>query len=296
MIQHREIFILPSVGEYLANLPLTSLRSAAAETETNDKTRGAEHMETNTATCPRVSVSVWLPAAAHTQLRGHTAAATVSASLPVLARRAAAAAVSAPGGRVGIAAPDDVAVEALRDSGYRLNGLVAALNEQLSAPRGSGTGAQYRALAVRIAPAVDEVARAAVEVRLAPGGHRHTGPEMASDGQQWKLVRVTTDPGTLTRWEQTAAVAGFRSVANWIRDSMAGVYPLPIARPPALATIQARTLVGRIGGLIAQVQLAADQIAVIDRLCSGVAETASTVLAEVLESLVTYGGDIKARR
>lgn len=32
VIQHREIFILPSVGENLANLPLTSLRSAAAET------------------------------------------------------------------------------------------------------------------------------------------------------------------------------------------------------------------------------------------------------------------------
>ncbi|MBE5507622.1 hypothetical protein QMY57_25825 (plasmid) [Mycobacteroides abscessus subsp. abscessus] len=254
-------------------------------------------MEANTGTRSRVSVSVWLPAAAHTQLREHTTDAMAPASLPVLARQAAAAAVAAPGGRVGIPAPDDVAVEALRDTGYRLNGLVAALNEQLSASAGAaGTSAQYRALAVRIAPAVDEVARAVAEVRLPPSGHLHTGPEMASAGQQWKLVRVTTDPGTLTRWEQTAAVAGFRSVANWIRDAMAGTYHLPIARAPALATIEARTLAGRIGGLIAQVQLAADQVAVIDRLCSGPAETASTVLAEVLESLVTYGGDIKARR
>lgn len=249
-----------------------------------------------TTTCSRVSVSVWLPLAAHTQLRGHATDATASVSLPVVARQAAAAAVAAPGGRVRLAAADAAAVARLRDTGYRLNGLVAALNEQLSAPRRSGTGAQYRALAVRIVAAADEVAKAAVQVRLRPDVHLYTGSEMTSSGQQWKLVRVTTDPGTLARWEQTATVAGFGSVANWIRDAMAGVYQLPIPRPPALTTIQARTLVGRIGGLVAQVQLAADQIAVIDRLCSGPAETASTVLAEVLESLVMYGGDIKARR
>lgn len=245
----------------------------------------------------RVSVSVWLPVAAHSQLRQQTAA---GASLPVLARAAGAAAVAAPGGRVGLAVPDAAAVEGLRAVGYRLNGLVAALNEGLGGVAG-GAGrrasvAQHRAVAARVAPVLGEVIEAVGGVRLWPPRNRQEiGVQMMS-GEPWKLVRVTTDPGTVARWESAAHVAGFRSVANWLRDGLAGVHQLPIARPPALVTIEARSVVGRVAGLVAQVQLAADEIAVIDRVCGSAAERAGVVLAAALDSLVAYGGDVKARR
>ncbi|MFV8279840.1 hypothetical protein ACNQPY_26280 [Mycobacteroides abscessus] len=251
-------------------------------------------MDTGTATPSRVSVSVWFPFPAHEQLRARAQ----GASLPVLARQAAVLGVAAPGGRVAMPGPAEDSVEQLRAAGYRLNGLVAALNEALVS---GASVAQYRGLAARISPLLVQVAEVAADVQLHPPVHRRPWLLPASDdddddGPGWKLVRVTTDPATAARWTQAAAVAGFRSVANWLRDGLAGVHQLPIARAPMLATIEARTLVGRIGGLIAQVQLGADQIAVIDRLCSGPAETASTVLSQVLESLVMYGGDIKARR
>ncbi|MBN7314882.1 hypothetical protein [Mycobacteroides abscessus] len=244
------------------------------------------------------AVWVWLPAASHAVIR--LLAGQRAASLPMLARQAAAAAVAAPGGRVGIGAPDDVAVEALRTMGYLLNGAVAALNEMLAAPGSGATVAQYRAIAARLAPLLGEVADAAGALVLdVPSGVRARARDdgASADPQgRWRKIMVTTDALTLTRWKAAADAAGFTSVPNWIRDAMAGSYQLAIPRPPALATIQARTLAGRIGGLVAQVQLAADQIAVIDRICSGPAETASTVLSQVLESLLMYGGDIKARR
>lgn len=248
-------------------------------------------MGTVTAAPQRVSVSVWLPVAAHEQLRQQ---AVVGGSLPVLARAAAAAGVAAPGGRVGMPAPDGAAVERLRDAGYRLNRLVAALNEGLV---GTATIAAHRALATRIAPLLMEVGQAAHGVRLHPPAHRpFSGSEKDGGGQGWRLVRVTTDPATAARWESASGVAGFRSVANWMRDAMAGAYGLAIPRPPALVTVEARAVVGRVLGLVAQVQLAADEVAVIDRVCSAPAESAGTELAACLESLVVYGGDVKARR
>lgn len=259
-------------------------------------------MESNTATRSRMSVSVWLPLAAHTQLehwRG-SGEADGAGSLAMLVRAAGAAAVAAPGGRVNLAAPDAAAVDQLRTSGYRLNGLVAALNEGLGGVTGvagpRATVAWHRAVAARIAPVLGEVIDAAAAVRLRPLKNRPEDGQMMAGEQPWKLVRVTTDPGTVARWELAAKAAGFRSVANWLRDGLAGVHQLPIARPPALATIDARSVVGRVSGLIAQVQLAADEIAVIDRVCGPVAERAGEALAMSLDSLVVYGGDVKARR
>lgn len=250
-------------------------------------------MAATTASPQRVSVSVWLPvAAAHEQLRQQA-----DGSLPVLARAAAAAGVAAPGGRVGMSAPDGAAVEGLRDAGHRLNRLVAALNEGLV---GTATIAAHRALAARIGPLLVEVGQAAHGVWLRTPVHRPLsgfGDEVGSSEESgWRLVRVTTDPVTLARWEQAAEVAGFRSVANWVRDALAGAYQLAIPRPPALTTMEARAVVGRVSGLVAQVQLAADEVAVIDRVCSAAAESAGTELAGCLESLVVYGGDVKARR
>ncbi|SIN21267.1 hypothetical protein [Mycobacteroides abscessus] len=249
-------------------------------------------MGADTAAPPRVSVSVWLPVAAHAQLRARAQ----GVSLPVLARQAAVAGVGAAYGRVAMPGPADATLMQLRAVGYRLNGLVAALNEALAV---GASVAQCRALAARIAPLLGEVAQAALAIRLPTPRYPRNQPALESDtddGAGWKLVRVTTDPDTAARWTQAAAVAGFRSVANWIRDCLAGVHQLPIARPPMLATIEARTVVGRIGGLVAQVQLAADEIAVVDRVCGPPAETAGAVLSGVLDSLLVYGGDIKARR
>ncbi|SIN56244.1 hypothetical protein [Mycobacteroides abscessus] len=253
-------------------------------------------MGIDTASPPRVSVSVWLASAAHDELRDQAR----GASLPVLARQAAAVGVAAAAGRVGMPGPAAASVTELRAVGYRLNGLVAALNEALAM---SATVAQYRALAARIAPMLGQVAEVAADVQLHPPVHRRQGPMSepghdadCDDGLGWKLVRVTTDPATAARWTQAAAVAGFRSVANWLRDALAGVYQLPIARPPMLATIEARSVIGRVSGLVAQVQLAADEIAVVDRVCGSAAERAGEVLSAALESLVRYGGDIKARR
>lgn len=253
-------------------------------------------METDVATPPRVSVSVWLPVAAHAQLRAQSQ----GAGLPVLARQAAASGVAAPDGRVAMLTAEGATVDALRAAGYRLNGLIAALNEALAA---QASVVQYRALAARIAPLLGEVAQVGIAVRLPPPRYPHDRPLAGYGGRSddgggpgWKLVRVTTDPDTAARWTQAAAVAGFRSVANWLRDCLAGVHQLAISRPPMLATIEARAVAGRVSGLVAQVQLAADDIAVIDRVCGPPAETAGAVLVDVLESLVMYGGDIKARR
>lgn len=244
------------------------------------------------------AVWVWLPEPAHAVVRGRAEAAGVS--MPVLVRQAAEAAVGSPGGRIKMPAPPVEAVERLRAAGYRLNGLVAALNEMLA---GVSTLAQYRALAAQLRPMLNEVSGAAAEVRVDASVQRTQAGDQDSDDTvpagsegRWKKIMVTTDSTTLSRWESAAEAAGFRSMPNWIRDAMAGTYQLAIPRPPALVTIQARTVVGRVSGLVAQVQLAADQIAVVDRICSGPAETAGTELAACLESLVVYGGDVKARR
>lgn len=246
-------------------------------------------MRTATDLPSRVSVSVWLPVSAHEQLRERAQ----GASLPVLARSSAAVGVAAPGGRVAMTAPDGAVVERLRAAGYRLNGLVAALNEGLA---GTATIAQYRALAARIVPLLEEVADIADAVQLRPPLHRSLVGSDNGDGWGWKMVRVTTDPDTQARWQRVTQVSGFRSVANWVRDAIAGVHGLAIPRPPALATMEARSVVGRVTGLVAQVQLAADQVAVVDRVCGGRAESAGTFLAVALDSLVSYGGDVKARR
>lgn len=249
-------------------------------------------MEIDTAARPRVSVSVWLPVAAHRQLRGQVQ----GVSLPVVARAAASVGVDAPGGRVAMPGPAEASVAELRAVGYRLNGLVAALNEALS---DAATIAQYRALAARIAPLLGEVAQVAADVQLRSPVHHRQWPLAGSDdddGLGWRMVRVTTDLDTLARWTQVAQVAGFRSVANWMRDCLAGVHQLAIGRPPTLVTIETRAVIGRVSGLVAQVQLAADEIAVVDRVCSLGAESAGTELAVALESLVFYGGDVKARR
>ena len=97
-------------------------------------------------------------------------------------------------------------------------------------------------------------------------------------------------------WSAAANAAGFRSVANWVRDALAGLYGLAMARPPAPATIDARAVAGRVAGLIAQTETAVADWPIgapgLDRRV----EAAADALWAALESLIGYGGDPKARR
>ncbi|MFQ2845600.1 hypothetical protein [Mycobacterium paragordonae] len=244
-------------------------------------------------TLTRVSVSVWLPAAAHTVLAA--VAIGEGVSLPVLARRAAAVAVETAGGRVWMLSPSVQAVEELRDSGHGLNRLLPAAGGVLSA-------AQRGALARRMAVVLDRVSTAAAGVCIsAPaGGRRRVGSASgaaAGDRVGWRLVRVTTDPDTARLWAAVAQAAGFRSVANWVRDGLAGSYGLEVARPPSVITADARQVCGRVLGLIAQTEAIT-----LDWPYGGGEELGRRVEAAggavwaALESLIGYGGDPKARR
>lgn len=239
-------------------------------------------------TFARVSVSVWLPTPVHTHLAAMAAADGVS--LPVLARRAAAAAVEASGGRVGMAAPAVEAVEELRAAGYGLNRLLPA------ADAAAGVAVQA-AVGKRIAAVLDRITMAADGVRL----NRPVGGTVGADRDElaarWRLVRVTVDPAVAQMWKSVAQVAGFRSVANWVRDALAGTYGLDLARPPAPATIDARAVAGRVLGLVAQAETTiSDWPAAAGGGCEQRIAAAADALYAALHSLVAYGGDPKARR
>lgn len=245
-----------------------------------------------TDTLTRVSVSVWLPAQQHASLA--VVAASEGVSLPVLARRAAAIAVAAAGGRVAVASPSVEAVDELRAAGHGLNRLLPATSGVL-------TAAQCGALAGRMVVVLDRVTTAATEVRIMAPAGRHSAASAggaedrraAGSGDGWRLVRVTTDLDTHELWAVAAQVAGFRSVANWVRDGLAGCYGLGVARPPTAATVDARQVCGRVLGLIAQTE--ALDWPHDDGLGRRV-EAAGGAVWAVLESLIVYGGDPKARR
>lgn len=148
-------------------------------------------------------------------------------------------------------APAADAVEQLREAGHALNRLLPAMSTAC-------TDAQRSAIAARITAALDRITAAATGVRLTapagPGGGGGGGGGSGGDG--WRLVRVTIEPATVEVWSAAAAAAGFRSVANWVRDALAGLYGLAVARPPTPVTIDARTVAGRLLGLIAQTETA----------------------------------------
>jgi hypothetical protein len=238
------------------------------------------------ATLARVSVSVWLPPAGHAALAA--AAGVEGVSLAVLARRAAVAAVEAAGGRVVMAAPSADAVEELRAAGHALNRLLPAASAASSA-------AARAAIAEHIAAALDRIIAAATRVRIrTPAGARGAIP-LCADRGGWRLVRVTADPHSVSVWSAAAAAAGFRSVANWVRDALAGAHGLDLPRPPAPATIDARAVAGRVLGLVAQTETA-----VAGWPAGGVLddriEAVAAALYVALGSLVACGGDPKARR
>lgn len=241
-----------------------------------------------TDTLTRVSVSVWLPAPVHVHLAA--LAAVEGVSLPVLARRAAAAAVEAPGGRVGMAMPDAEAVEDLRAAGYGLNRLLPAADGAV------GVAAQA-AIGDRIMAVLDRITAAAGGVRLAPPVGGIVGGGRGGPVARWRLVRVTVDPAVVEVWKLVAEVAGFRSVANWVRDALAGAHGLDLARPPAPATIDARAVAGRVLGLVAQAETTiSDWPAAPSGGCEQRIAAAADALYAALHGLVAYGGDPKARR
>ncbi|ASW93253.1 hypothetical protein CKJ54_24695 (plasmid) [Mycobacterium marseillense] len=236
-----------------------------------------------------MSVSVWLPRVAHTQLV--EAADAEGVSLAVLARRAAASAMATDDGRLGMPAPSGEAVDALRTAGY-------ALNQILPAWTATATRAQDTALTARTAAVMDRITHAASGIRLLPRASPTLGAAgQPSDPGRWRLVRVTTDAHTAQWWAQAGTAAGFRSSANWVRDALAGAHGLAVARPPTPATIAARAVSGRVLGLLAQSEAVADE----RPAASGVdlrrrIDAAAVAIWAGLESLLAYGGDPKARR
>lgn len=246
---------------------------------------------TTTTTARKVSVWVWLPTAAHAELV--RVAATEGVSLAVVARRAAARAVAAGDGRVGMPAPTVEAVEELRAAGYEVNRLLPAL--------GTATiRAQEAAVAVRLGVAWERVAAASDGVRL-PGSRDGSklvlrNPADMAAGERWRLVRVTTDPDTATSWALAASTAGFRSPANWVRDALAGTHGLAVPRPPAAVTIEARAVAGRVLGLLAQTTTALAIRPHLGGVLNGLIETAEAALWTSLQSLLDHGGQPTARR
>lgn len=242
-------------------------------------------------TAQKTSVWLWLPTDAHHQLVSVGAGEGVS--LPVLARRAAAQAVSAADGRVSMPAPTVEAVEKLRAAGYEMNRLLPALD-------GAATRAQEAAIAARLGVALERVAAASNGMRVLPsrdaakpiGG----GDSGKVKGERWRLVRVTTDPDTATCWVTAAEAAGFRSPANWVRDALAGMHGLAMPRPPTMVTIEARAVAGRVLGLLAQTNTALTVRPHLGGVLDERVEAAETALWTGLQSLLAHGGHPKARR
>ena len=96
-------------------------------------------------------------------------------------------------------------------------------------------------------------------------------------------------------WSAAAAAAGFGSVANWVRDALAGAHGLDLPRPPAPVTIDARTVAGRVLGLVAQTETAVAGWPA-GGVLDGRIEAVAAALYVALGSLVACGGDPKARR
>ena len=237
----------------------------------------------------RVSVSVWLPTDAHTELSA--VAAVEGVSLPVLARRAAARAVASVDGRVRMCAPAAEVVGELRAAGYELNRLLPALAT-------STTEVQERAVAARVRIALERIASASGELQLASSCEALTVVRSGASAsrKRWRLVRVTTDPDTALCWESAARAAGFRSTANWVRDALAGVHGLSVSRPPIPATVEARSVAGRVLGLLAQTDAAIAIRPALGRMLRGSAADCEAALWSGLVSLLDHGGHPRARR
>ncbi len=239
-------------------------------------------------TVAKVSVSVWLPTGAHAMLGA--VAAGEGVSLPVLARRAAARAVASVDGRVGMVSPAAEVVGELRAAGYELNRLLPALGAVT-------TAVQEQAVAMRVERALERVAAAAVGLRLHPSRDVPKVPpaSVGEAGRRWRLVRVTVDPDTARCWELAARAAGFRSTANWVRDALAGTHNLVVARPPLPVTVEARAVIGRVLGLLAQTDVAIAARPRLGSMLGGPAERANARLWAGLQSLLDHGGHPQAR-
>lgn len=240
-------------------------------------------------TLARVSVSVWLPTAAHAVLGA--VAADEGVSLPVLARRAAACAVASVDGRVRMPSPAVEVVAELRAAGHDLNRLLPALGAVT-------TVVQERAVTERVRMALERIANASVGVQLHPSSDAAKVVQLSdidAPGRRWRLVRVTTDPGIARCWELAAGAAGFRSTANWVRDALAGTHNLAVARPPMPVTVQARAVIGRVLGLLAQTAAVIAARPYLGPVLGGPAEQADAGLWAGLQSLLDHGGQPQAR-
>jgi hypothetical protein len=185
-------------------------------------------------------------------------------------------------------APDPKAVAGRSAAGDGLHRLLPA------ADAAAHTAAQTPIVG-QIAAICDRITVAASGVRLNPSTHNMNNDDHPAPAPEWKLVRVTADAVTIQTWKTTAAEVGFKSVANWVRDALAGTHGLNLPRPPTPATTEARTVTGHVLGLIAQAETT-----VSDWPTSGVLDEPITCAADALYTalhhLITHGGDPSARR
>lgn len=182
------------------------------------------------------TAKLWRPVAAHWRGgEGGTAGAVLAATLIAL---------DAPGFRAAIPSPSVAEVDALARAGSALN---EAVRQRYV--RGSGAGS--------ITAAAGGVAAAAR--RLGERQPRGAKEPVLCVGKRDRLVKLRLDPRLYGTMRDAARLNGM-AFGAWVRDSAAAVVDEHQARRPTEETRAARTVAGRIAGLLVQAgDVAADR-------------------------------------
>lgn len=184
----------------------------------------------------RTTALLWRPVAAHWRGGdGGTAGAVLAATL---------AALDEPGFRWPIPSPSAAEVDALARAGSALN---EAVRQRYM--RGSGAGS--------ITAAAGAVAAAAR--RLGERQPRGAKEPVLCVGKRDRLVYLRLDPRLHAAMRDAAGLNGM-GLGAWVRDSVAAALNEHQARRPTEETSAARTVAGRIAGLLVQAgDVAADR-------------------------------------
>lgn len=208
--------------------------------------------------CP--TVKLWQPVAAHWRGgEGGTAGAVLVAAL---------AALDAPGFRLPIPAPKRAEVDSLARAGSALND---AVRQRYT--RGPEAGAITAAAA-----GVGAAAR-----RLGEGQPRGAREPVLCTGKRDRVVKLRLDPRLYAAMRDAAGLYG-TGFGEWMRDGVAATVNEHQARRPAEETRDARTVAGRIAGLLVQ---AGDVAA--DRAEAAAVAAADEALADAAARLSRWG-------
>jgi len=201
----------------------------------------------------RTTALLWGPVAAHWRGgEGGTAGAVLAAALRAL---------ETPGFRLPIPSPTRAEVDALARAGSLLN---EAVRQRYV--RGPGAGS--------IAAAAVGVAAAAR--RLGDGQPRGTDRPVLCVGKRDRLVFLRLDSRLHAAMRDAAGLHGM-GFGAWVRDGVAAAVEEHQARRPSEETREARTVAGRIAGLLVQAgdvtadRAEADAVAAADDALAGAA-------------------------